>query len=229
MSRIFFTSDPHYGHRKVAMERVQNRPDIFGDHGADFIAHDDYIAADDVEAAGRVAERIIAIHDAEIARRWDSVVAPEDIVYVVGDICVGEGKGCDAAIGIIESRPGRKRLVAGNHDPVHSAHRKRNTWKPRFDEVFETVDPWTRIKVGKRDIMVCHYPYNGDHTPEDRDEQYRMRDCGAPIIHGHTHSPEKVSFSATGTVQAHVGVDAWDFTPVEQPVVMGIIAANETV
>jgi calcineurin-like phosphoesterase family protein len=50
-----------------------------------------------------------------------------------------------------------------------------------------------------------------------------MRDCGAPIIHGHTHSPEQVSFSNEGTIQVHVGVDAWDFTPVEQGVVVQIV------
>ncbi len=220
MSRIFFTSDPHYRHRKVAMDRVRNRPDVFGDHAADFAVYDADSTSDEGVAA---ASRIITVHDAEIARRWDSVIIPDDIVYIVGDICVGDGRGCDEAIDIIAERPGRKRFVAGNHDPVHSSHRKRATWTQRFRAVFETIDSWTRIKIGTKDVMVCHYPYNGDHTPEDRDVQYRMRDCGAPIIHGHTHSPEQVSFSNEGTIQVHVGVDAWDFTPVEQGVVVQIV------
>lgn len=227
MSTVYFTSDPHFGHRKVAMDRVRTRPDIFGEYGAHFIAYDDAIRDGETDATAYWADQIIAVHDAEIVRRWDATIDKDDIVYVVGDICVGEGRGCADAIDIIAARPGRKRFVAGNHDPVHSAHRKRNTWKPRFDAVFETVDSWTQIRVGERRFMCCHYPYDGDHTAEDRDIQFRMRDYGAPIIHGHTHSPEKVSFSAAGTVQVHVGVDAWDFTPVPQSAVVDIINAEQ--
>ena len=43
----------------------------------------------------------------------------------------------------------------------------------------------------------------------DPQTQWRLRDAGNPVLHGHTHSTEKVSFSACGTPQLHVGWDAW--------------------
>jgi calcineurin-like phosphoesterase family protein len=60
-----------------------------------------------------------------------------------------------------------------------------------------------------------HFPYTGDSQAESRYDKYRALDeDGTPIIHGHTHSSEKVSRTDKGTLQIHVGVDAWDFYPV---------------
>ena len=49
------------------------------------------------------------------------------------------------------------------------------------------------------------YAENVDITPV----RAGLRDAGNPVLHGHTRSTEKVSFSACGTPQLHVGWDAW--------------------
>ncbi|WP_051265718.1 metallophosphoesterase family protein [Nakamurella lactea] len=41
--------------------------------------------------------------------------------------------------------------------------------------------------------------------------EYRLRDEGNWLLHGHTHSSEKV----TSSREIHVGLDAWDLGPVE--------------
>lgn len=53
-----------------------------------------------------------------------------------------------------------------------------------------------------------------DHTATPRYEQWRLPDMGTPLLHGHTHSAEKVSTSALTAPQIHVGVDAWGLRPV---------------
>ena len=194
MSTVFFTSDMHIGHRKVARDRAERVGVPFpeGDFGD---------------------QDCIAWHDDFIAQRWDDVVAPEDIVIVVGDISIG-GKAQFAALEWFRRRPGVKHIVTGNHDGAHPSNRDFARWMPHYTEVFASVAPFARRKIAGNDVMISHYPYNGDHTNVDRDVQYRMRDEGMPIIHGHTHSSRQFSHSARRTPQVHIGVDAWDYTPV---------------
>src|SRR5690606_29340799 len=47
-----------------------------------------------------------AAHDAEIARRWDFLVKPQDQVWVLGDLCIGRGRSHHAALDWIGERPG---------------------------------------------------------------------------------------------------------------------------
>ena len=62
--------------------------------------------------------------------------------------------------------------------------------------------------------LMSHYPYDGDHMAEARYDQFRLRDLGRSLFHGHTHSNERLSFSNKGTPQVNVGLDAWDLKPV---------------
>ena len=55
-------------------------------------------------------------HDAELVRRWNSVVQPGDIVYILGDMFW-----CKAteAIEILKQLNSQKILIKGNHDRCH--------------------------------------------------------------------------------------------------------------
>jgi calcineurin-like phosphoesterase family protein len=194
MSRIFYTSDLHIGHRKVA--------------GIRFDRFHTYPHVEDEEA--------VTWHDAELAKRWNRMVAPEDTVIVVGDISVGGNAAQTNALAWIAARPGDKRLVTGNHDGVSPSHRDFHKWVSVYSEVFSSVSPFMRRRIDGENVMVSHFPYDGDHTPEDRDVQYRLRDMGLPVIHGHTHSPHVYSVSRAGTPQVNVSVDAWAMAPVSQ-------------
>jgi calcineurin-like phosphoesterase family protein len=50
--------------------------------------------------------------------------------------------------------------------------------------------------------MLSHFPYKGDHKPGDRYPEWRLRDEGLPLLHGHVHS----AFLISGR-QYNVGVD----------------------
>ena len=53
-------------------------------------------------------------HDKEILKRWNSVVSPDDTVYILGDIC--HHMKIEQADDLIKKLNGKKNLVTGNHD-----------------------------------------------------------------------------------------------------------------
>lgn len=54
-------------------------------------------------------------HDAEIIKRWNSVVRPKDVVFHLGDFCFGKKN-----IEIAAQLNGNKKLIMGNHDMYKS-------------------------------------------------------------------------------------------------------------
>lgn len=196
MAETFFTSDLHIGHRLVSKLRT----------GFD-------------EATARKSENgdnyAIAEHDDRLARNWDATVKNDDIVWVVGDISIGGNRPTRAALNWLNARPGRKRLIKGNHEANHPMHRDAHKWEYEFAAVFEFTDTVATTRIDGNRVLISHFPYDGDHDYSgERYTEFRLRDTGVPLIHGHTHVSEKFSRSASGTPQIHVGVDAWDYTPV---------------
>jgi calcineurin-like phosphoesterase family protein len=170
----FFTSDTHIGHRLVAGKRG------FGTE-----------ENPDVEA-----------HAQAVAGNWDRVVGKRDDVYVLGDISMNA---TPAVFDWFDERPGRKILIPGNHDEVHPAHRTYLKAFPEWSKHFAAIAPFMRIKFGRDDVLLSHFPYwgEGSRPGPDRYTEYRLRDVGVPLLHGHTHGQER----AHG-YQFHVGLDA---------------------
>jgi len=148
----------------------------------------------------------VAAHDDAIAGAWRERVQDVDIVWVLGDIAVSNPT---RALDVIGALPGRKRLIVGNHDRVHPMNRDAHKWSARFAEVFEFVAPFARVRVFGIEALLSHFPYARDRG-EVRCTQWRLRDEGAPLIHGHLHVEERL----VGR-EIHVGVDAWSFAPVK--------------
>lgn len=169
-------------------------------------------------------------HDAVLAFRWDAVVKPDDVVWVLGDISVG-GKGAQLkALEWIKQRPGIKHLISGNHDSCHPLHRDSHKWQRTYLEAFESVQMAAKRRVplpdGHVSVMLSHFPYSGDHGA-DRYQEWRLRETCMSVIHGHTHSDQKLSLTLErGTPQIHVGVDAWNLTPVHWDEIVKIVQEN---
>lgn len=191
----YFTSDLHLGHRLVAGIRG------FWEEGSH-------------PATPDVTEHMIAIKKA-----W-SVVKPDDIVWILGDVSASDRDWTKALQFIRDFLPGRKRLVCGNHDPVSSIHRDAWKYQRGAIEVFETVQDFARVRIEGGAVLLSHYPYSGtgseglrgaDQTQhKERYTEFRLPDVGMPLLHGHTHGPEKLHFSDAGTPQVHIGLDAWN-------------------
>lgn len=128
----------------------------------------------------------LAVMEAEMIARWNSVVSVRDRVWVVGDFsfhCTPEH-----AEGILKKLNGEKHLIVGNHD-----HEGLRGWAS------ERTDG--HIKIQGQKVHLYHYPieeWNGYHR-------------GSYHIHGHVHGnhPEKPN-----KLIMDVSADAHNFTPV---------------
>jgi calcineurin-like phosphoesterase family protein len=151
-------------------------------------------------------------HDEAIIERWNRTVGKEDVVFVLGDVSLKK----PAAYKHLTTRlTGRKHLIFGNHDPGNGGDRDSVKYGLDYRIAgFESTHDFLRRKVEGTDVLLSHYPYDGDHSDNDRMQQYRLRDLGVPLLHGHTHSQEKISYSGNSTLQIHVGMDAHNLTPV---------------
>lgn len=167
MSSIWFTSDTHFGHLKVAAERGF----------ATIEEHDETLL-------GNITSRV---------RRGDQL-------RILGDIAMRE----TTALDMLARIPCEVHVILGNHDAPHPRHRDAHRHMRRWMDVVTSVASAGRMRIHGTEVLLSHYPYSGDHTSEDRDTQWRLRDEGRWLLHGHTHSRVRVSGR-----QIHVGVDTW--------------------
>lgn len=168
---------------------------------------------------GRVAElRGFASreeHDAEVIARWNKTVGPEDQVWLLGDVGMGEPHEYLPLVGQLN---GVIHLIAGNHDPVWPGHQKAHTHQRSWLQHFASVQAFARRRLNGRDVLLSHFPYSGDHTAETRYPDYRLRDMGKPLIHGHVHGEWKVNGR-----QVNVGLEMWDMRPVSIDVLAKLV------
>lgn len=145
--------------------------------------------------------------DKTIADAWIEAVHPRDTIWILGDLAASSPT---RALSIIRQLPGTKHLIAGNHDRVHPMHRDAHRQQSKYLEVFASVQPFARQRINGTEVMLSHFPYQGDHKDRaDRYQQYRLRDRGMPLIHGHVHDEWKTSQSSQNTTQINVGFDHW--------------------
>lgn len=211
MSGVWFTSDLHIGHKKVAQLR----------------------ATEAMVALENVFDPACAVewHDRWLASCWDYVVGKDDQVWVLGDLSLRGARSEARALEWISKRPGHKHLIAGNHDGIHPMHRDSHKRFPAYMAVFDSVQMAARRRVtvsgekgGHVDVLLSHFPYAGDHLGVDRYPEWRLKDAGNYLLHGHTHSSDVGSWHPK---QIHVGVDAWKHGPVSLDQITEMIRAAE--
>lgn len=137
-------------------------------------------------------------HDTEILFCWNSVVTPEDTVYILGDLCMGQNeKEWDR---VYKSLNGYKKFIYGNHDTNKKIQRYINEYHME-DLNFVYIYKYSKSKI----FYLSHYPtYTANF---DDDKRF-------PIINlfGHTH--QKNVFFNNNPYMYHVGVDSNNLTPV---------------
>jgi len=156
-------------------------------------------------------------HDEHIIASVNRLVKPDDILWHMGDV----GLGKDEEILEYAARlNGRKQLITGNHDRSWPGDRDSRKVQKRWLEVFESVQAFARTRFSGVPVLLSHFPYHGDHTVNERHTQYRLRDEGAWLLHGHTHSSDKGGKDH----MIHVGLDAWGLKPVSEGEIASMIA-----
>lgn len=168
-------------------------------------------------------------HDETVLKGIREVAKPGVNIWVLGDISSGRDTGTDTALTLLNDIRLDTwctfHLIAGNHDKVHPMHRGYQKHRPFWD-AFQTIDSMGTFRHRKEKVLLSHFPYEGDRGIT-RYPEYRLKDSGLPIIHGHTHSTEKASRSEAGTPQVCVGLDAWDMKPASKEELTKIIDMEE--
>lgn len=192
MTTTWFTSDTHF-------------------HHANILAYNPNREWADIDAMN---EGIIA--------RWNSVVKPNDFVWHLGDY---DMNGKDRALDLVKRLNGQIGLVSGNHDKCWVGNnvtfvKLLNQRQRYLDAGFAFVTDAAQVKMDGKVFMLSHFPYQGDHTEGDRYNEWRLRDEGRWLLHGHTHNVEQRLHDGK---QIHVGMDAWDCTPVSQEQILELV------
>ncbi len=148
-----------------------------------------------------------------IIDNYNSLVKPNDIVYVLGDVALGK---ISESLPLISQFNGYKVLIVGNHDRIFEGNKEKEVLKfrKRYEEQFNVI--WVSggaLTTGGTNVLLSHFPYTSDSHGEDRYQEFRYRDNGIPIVHGHTHAKNSISYSDKGTKQIHIGVDTWNYQP----------------
>ena len=158
-----------------------------------------------------------------IISRWNYMVRPTDTVYHLGDVALGT---IAESLPLVKRLNGRKMLIIGNHDRIFAANKVRHIdrFMPIYGDLFDgAIRASDSLILNGRKVNLSHFPYDGDSHEDERYREYRLQDTGDWLIHGHTHSDDSISRSKRGSLQIHVGVDAWDFYPVHEDIVSDIL------
>ena len=158
----------------------------------------------------------VETHDERIHEGLNQSLKSGDILYVLGDIDLsGRGDWSKHFSRIREvNELSAMHLIFGNHDAGWAGHRTSRKAQREYFDVFDSAQMYGQLGVNEDVFMLAHMPYFGDRRLYNNYRQWSPRDLGQPLLHGHTHSKIRLSMSPDGTPQIHVGIDAWDFSPV---------------
>lgn len=190
----FYTSDTHFSHRNI----VKFQPNR---------------GRDDVQDMNK-----------DIIKAWNEDVSHEDTVYHLGDVALGPVEEWNGSLAPLN---GSKTLVVGNHERIFTVHNKPayiEKWRYLYEQWFSHIyDNITGHTLSDGTVVnLSHFPYNGDNHDGDRFEDVRLEDDGTILLHGHTHSTNAITWSDKGTLQIHVGWDAWG-KPVSEKTIIHLI------
>lgn len=112
----------------------------------------------------------------EIIKRHNEVVAPEDTVYVLGDLCMGTE--IERNKQLIESLNGNLKIILGNHDSEN-----RIKMYAECANVIKVCGYATMLKYRKYNFYLSHFASLTDNYTDGKSLKTKM-----PCICGHTHT-----------------------------------------
>ena len=138
--KTWITSDLHFGHANIMKYCAESRSRFNND---------------------------VEYMNARMIEEWNNLVAPEDVVYILGDVAFLPR---DKAVKIVERLNGKKILIEGNHDT-------KLLKDSRFRQCFQSVHQCLSLHYNKKRIVMSHFPFL------EWDKMHR----GALHFFGHVH------------------------------------------
>jgi len=216
VTRTWFTSDHHLGHEKI------------------------------ISLSGRPFETVEEMNSVLIERH-NAVVGKNDLVWVLGDVAMGA---IAETLPLWARFNGKKILVSGNHDRTFAGAQTDPALRARWVSAYKEQGGFQHVVTGAGwlntsprfrtpllipriggpfgpTVQVSHFPYSGesdggraDRYASSRPKPWRPgpKEPYPWLLHGHVHE----RWCVEGDM-INVGVDVWDFRPVEDEVVAALI------
>jgi len=147
--------------------------------------------------------------DADLIRRWNAIVKPDDVVYHLGDFAFSKPIEITRILSLLS---GTKLLVLGNHDRRHTVTK----WQKMG---FTHVLGWDHmVKIGGLEFHLSHFPYKRFYDDGRDFSHHQIEDDGLPLLHGHVHCAWKKNKN-----MINVGVDQWAYAPVSENEILKIM------
>jgi calcineurin-like phosphoesterase family protein len=178
--QVWFTADTHFGHGNII--KYCQRPFMTPEEAA-------AVAANPRDKF-RLSDETVRRHDEALLEAINSRVAPDDILWIVGDFCWG---------GLVEATGYRGRIRCRNVYLVWGNHDHRGI-RPAFADAIEQG----MVEVGGQEIWLNHYPMRS----------WNKAFHGSWHLYGHVHGRlQREDAANPGTLVKDVGVDACGYRP----------------
>lgn len=138
----------------------------------------------------------VAAMNETIIRNWNAIVSPEDDVYVLGDIMLGDDK---TGLSCLRRLQGNIHIIVGNHDTDRRIE--------LYREMGYDVEFGARLSHRKLSFYLSHYPTITENFDEEKPINRRVFN-----LHGHTHQGNK--FNQMFPTMYCVGLEAQSNCPV---------------
>lgn len=137
-------------------------------------------------------------HDETIIKNWNEIVQPEDEVWILGDLMLGDS---EHGMNCLKQLHGTFNICLGNHDTD-----RRKALYESLGEKIASIQYASIIKYDKYHFYLSHYP-----TITASLEKEHLKQCLINLF-GHTHSKQK--FYNDLPFMYNVALDANDNKPV---------------
>ena len=178
--RVFFISDLHFSHANLLYFKPKRR--TLADISLEELQHGD-------------KEACVEKHDKWLIDVWNSQVQKHDVVYILGDFCLGNRERTQK---ILSQLHGRKYLIIGNHDKSCKGLENYFEWVGSIKEAKFTHEMFPFIDEKEPFcVEMCHFPMIA----------WNRRPHGTIHAHGHVHSALDFYNEQSEELRVDVGLD----------------------
>jgi calcineurin-like phosphoesterase family protein len=134
-------------------------------------------------------------HDEWLINLWNETVRREDVVYILGDFCLGNKEYTEKVLNRLK---GKKFLIEGNHDKSLHGLERYFEWYGQIKEAKFTNNQYDFIDPNETFcVELCHYPLL----------TWNRRTHGSCMVHGHCHGSISEYNKQSGELRLDVGLD----------------------
>ena len=167
-----------------------------------FYTSDTHFGSDRALALSKRPFRTVEDMDWTMVERWNKVVAPNDVIYHLGDFGNPE---------MAKYLNGKIRLLYGNYERRDGG----NIWKDKLSKYdIDVIDPKAvnYTPPHRNDIVISHEPLNGKSKISD----LKVAGIEKFLLFGHIHGRSRMKKWSEATGGIDVGVDSNNYTPMSE-------------